>query len=120
MTFPEHLKLFNMTFLKMTVLVIYSCGSKDSLEICGCVLVFQVPMVMLSLARIFDDAPVAYLTPPSWCMAEGAVLVDLGGDRSSMVWLLVGKHRQQKTNKQTNKKPQQPGTLQKFLISAIK
>ena len=71
MTFPEHLKLFNMTFLKMTVLVIYSCGSKDSLEICGCVLVFQVPMVMLSLARIFDDAPVAYLTPPSWCTAEG-------------------------------------------------
>ena len=29
------------------------------------VLVFQVPMVMLSLPRIFDDVPVAHLTPPS-------------------------------------------------------
>ena len=36
-------------------------------------------MVMLSLPRIFDNAPVAYLTPPSWCTAEGAVLVDPGG-----------------------------------------
>ena len=44
-------------------------------------------MVMLSLPRIFDGAPVAYLTPPSWCTAEGAVLVDPGGDRFSMVWL---------------------------------
>ena len=47
---------------------------------------FQVPIVMLSLSRIFDDAPVAYLTPPSWCTAEGAVLVDPGGDRSGVVW----------------------------------
>ena len=53
------------------------------------VLVFQVLMVMLSLPRIFDDALVAYLTPLSWCAAEGAVLVDPGGDRSGMVWLLV-------------------------------
>ena len=44
-------------------------------------------MVMLSLPRIFDDAP--HLTPPSWCPAEGAVLVDPGGDRSGMVWLCV-------------------------------
>ena len=36
-----------------------------------------------------DDAPVACLTPPSWCTAEGAVLVDPGGDRSGMIWLLV-------------------------------
>ena len=50
------------------------------------VLVFQVPMLMLSLPRIFDDAPVAYLTLRP---AEGAVLVDPGGDRSGMVWLLV-------------------------------
>ena len=54
-----------------------------------CVLVFQVPMVMLSLPRIFDDAPVAHLTLPSWCTAEGAVLVDAGGDRSGMEWLCV-------------------------------
>ena len=53
------------------------------------VLVFHVPMVMLSFPRIFDDAPEAYLTPPSWCTAEGAVLVDLGGNRSGMKWLLV-------------------------------
>ena len=52
-------------------------------------LVFQVPMVMLSLPRIFDDAPVAYLTPPSWCTAEGADLVDPGGDQSGMEWLCV-------------------------------
>ena len=45
--------------------------------------------LMLSLPRIFDDAPVAHLTPPSWCPAEGAVLVDPGGDRSGMVRLCV-------------------------------
>ena len=49
------------------------------------VLVFHVPVVMLSLPRISDEAPVAYLTPPSWCTAEGTVLVDPGGDRSGMV-----------------------------------
>ena len=54
--------------------------------------VFHVPMVMLSLQRIFYDAPVAYLTPPSWCRAEGVVLVDPGGDRSGMVWLLWYRH----------------------------
>ena len=48
------------------------------------VLVFHVHMVMLPLLRIFDDAPVAYFTSPSWCTAEGAVLVDPGGDRP--VW----------------------------------
>ena len=53
------------------------------------VLVFHVPMVMLSLARIFNDAPLVYLTPPSWCTMEGVVLVDPGGDRLGMVWLLV-------------------------------
>ena len=42
------------------------------------VLVLHVPMVTLSLPQIFDDAPVAYLTTPSWCTAEGAVLVDPG------------------------------------------
>ena len=42
----------------------------------GSVLVFQVPMVKLSLPRFFDDAPAACLTPSSWCTAEGAVLVD--------------------------------------------
>ena len=46
-------------------------------------------MVMLSLPRILDDVPVAYLTPRSWCTAEGVALVDPGGDRSGMVWLLV-------------------------------
>ena len=53
------------------------------------VLVFHVPTVMLSLPRIVDDAPVAYLTPPSWCTAEGAVLVDPGGDLFGMIWLSV-------------------------------
>ena len=46
-------------------------------------------MVLLSLPKIFDDAQVAYFTLPSWCMAEGTVLVDPGGDRSGMVWLCV-------------------------------
>ena len=54
-----------------------------------CVLVLNVPMVMLSLPRIFDDAPVAYLTPPSWCTAESEVYDDPGGDRPGMAWLLV-------------------------------
>ena len=52
-----------------------SCVSSCSFPAALSVLVFQVPMVMLSLPRIFDDAPVAHLTPPSWCTAEGAVLV---------------------------------------------
>ena len=52
------------------------------------VLVFHVPVVM-SLPRIFDEAPVAYLTPPFWCMVEGMVPVDLGGGRSGMVWFTV-------------------------------
>ena len=46
------------------------------------VLVFRVPVEMLSLTQIFDAAP-------SWYMAEGAVLVNLRGDRSGVVWLLV-------------------------------
>ena len=49
------------------------------------VLVFQAPMVMLSLPRIFDDAPVAHLTPSSWCTAEGAVLVNPDGVRYGVV-----------------------------------
>ena len=65
-----------------------SCVSSWSFPAALSVLVFHVPMVM-SLPRIFDDAPVAYLTPPSWSTAEGAVLVDPGGDRSGMVLLLV-------------------------------
>ena len=35
------------------------------------VLVFHVPMVMLSLPRIFNDAPVAFLTPLCWYTEEG-------------------------------------------------
>ena len=66
-----------------------SCVNSWSFPAALTVLVFHVPMVMLSLPRIFDDALVAYLTPPSWCTAEGAVLVDLCGNRSGTVWLLV-------------------------------
>ena len=66
-----------------------SCVSSWSFPAALSVLVFHVPMVMLSLPRIFDDAPVAYFTPPSRCAAKGVVLVDPGGDRSGMVWLLV-------------------------------
>ena len=52
-------------------------------------------MVMLSLPGILDDAPVALLTPPSWCTAEGAVLADPGDDRSGMllvfiIWFVMG------------------------------
>ena len=65
------------------------CVSSWSFPVALSVLVFHVHIVMLSLPRIFDDAPEAYFTPPSWCTAEGAVLVDPGGDRSGMVWLLV-------------------------------
>ena len=66
-----------------------SCISSLSFPAALSVLVFHVPMVMFSLSRIFDDAPVACLTPPPGCTAEGAVLVDPGGDRSDMVWLCV-------------------------------
>ena len=61
-----------------------SCVSSWSFPAALSVLVFRVPMVMLALPRIL-----AYLTPPPWCMAEGAVLVDPGGDRSGMARLLV-------------------------------
>ena len=53
------------------------------------VLVFHVPIVMLSLPWILYGAPVAYLTPLSWCSAEGAVLVDPGDDQTGMIYLLV-------------------------------
>ena len=66
-----------------------SCVSSWSFPAALSVLVFQVPMVMLSLPRIIDDALVAYLTHPSWCTEEGTVLVDTGSDRSGMVWLCV-------------------------------
>ena len=63
------------------------------------VLVFLVPMVM-SLPRIWDGALVACLTPPSWCTAEGVILVNLGGKRSGMIrlsvvmsWWLKGKRQ---------------------------
>ena len=52
------------------------------------VFVFHVLMVMLSLPRILDAATVACLTAPSWCTAEGVILVDPDGDRSGMIWLL--------------------------------
>ena len=69
--------------------LLISCVSSWSFPAALSVLVFLVPMVMLSLPRIFDDAQVVYLTPPSWCTAEGAVLVNLGGDWCSMVRLHV-------------------------------
>ena len=53
------------------------------------VLVFHVPLVMLSLPRILGGAPAECLTSPSWCAPEGAILVNPGGDRSGMVWFLV-------------------------------
>ena len=53
------------------------------------VLVFHVQILTLSLPLIFDDTPVARLTPPSWCTAEGTVLVEPAADLSGMVWLLV-------------------------------
>ena len=65
-----------------------SCAISWSFPAGLSVLVIQVPMVMLSLPRIFDGAPVAYLTYPSWCTAEGVVLVDPSGDWSDSVWLL--------------------------------
>ena len=50
-------------------------------------------MVMLSLPRIYDDAPVAYKTPPSWCTAEGAVLF-LTREATDPVWYggLISSH----------------------------
>ena len=85
-------KFYHLILQSLRMFSLYlsiSCVSSWSFPAALSVLVFQVPMVMLSLPRIFDDAPVAYLTPPSWCPAEGTVLVDPGGYRSGMVWLLV-------------------------------
>ena len=67
-----------------------SCLAARRSKLVGAWYVQHVPDV--SLTRIFDDAPVAYLTPPSWCTVEGAVLVDPGGDLSGMVCLLVFIH----------------------------
>ena len=85
-------KCFHLISQSPRILHVYlsiSCVGSWSFCPALSVLWFHVPMVMLSLPRIFDDVPVAYLTPPSWCTAEGAVLVDPGGDRSGTVWLLV-------------------------------
>ena len=54
-------------------------------------------MVVLFLPRIFDDAPVAHLKPPSWCPAEGTVLVDPGGGQwagqgsGPVLWTFTGR-----------------------------
>ena len=68
-------------YRNLPISCVCSCSFPAALSVLG----FHVPSVMLSLPRIFDDAPVAYLTPPSWYTAEGAVLVDLGRDWSGMV-----------------------------------
>ena len=80
--FPSHFQSPWTFYLYLSI----SCVSSWSFPLALSVLVFHVPMVMLSLPQILHDAPVAYLTPPSWCMPEGIVLVDPGGDRSGMVW----------------------------------
>ena len=49
-----------MFFLYLSIL----CVSSRSFSAALSVLVFNVPMVMLSFPRIFDDAPIACLTPP--------------------------------------------------------
>ena len=66
-----------------------SCVISWSFPAAISVLVFHVPMVMSSLPWIFDDAPVQCFTSPSWCKAEGMVLVNLGGGRASIAWVLV-------------------------------
>ena len=66
-----------------------SCVSSWSFPAALSVLLFHVPIQMLSLPRIFDDAPVAYLKLLSWRTAQGVALVDPGGELSGMVWLLV-------------------------------
>ena len=90
--FATFLHLISQSARMFYLYLSISCDSSWSLPAALSVLAFQVPMVMLSLPRIFDDAPVAYLTPPSWCTAEGAIFVVPGGDRSGMVWLLVLSH----------------------------
>jgi len=80
-----HLKMF-LLYLSI------SCLSSLSFPVALSVPVFHVPMVMLSLPVLFDDAPVAYLTPKSWCTAEGAVLVDSSGDRFGMDGCLLSSH----------------------------
>ena len=52
------------------------CVSSWSLPAVLSVLMFHVPMVMLPLPQILDSAPVACLTPLSWCMVQGKDLVD--------------------------------------------
>ena len=66
-----------------------SCVSSRSFPAALSVLLFHVLIVMLSLPQSFDGAPVACLTPLSWCTAEGPVLVNPVGKWSGMVWLLV-------------------------------
>ena len=51
-----------MFYLYLSILCISSWSFSAALS----VLMFHVPVVMLSLPWICDDAPVAYLTPPSW------------------------------------------------------
>ena len=62
--FATFLHLISQSARMFYLYLSISCDSSWSLPAALSVLVFQVPMVMLSLPRIFDDAPVAYLTPP--------------------------------------------------------
>ena len=76
----QSLRMFHLCPFRVLVPVVFPAALSA--------LLFHVPMMILSLPRIFDDAPVACLTPPSCCTAEGAVLVDPSGDPSGIIWFL--------------------------------
>ena len=66
-----------------------SCVSSSTFPAALSDLMFQVPIVILFLARSDFCPPVAYFSPPSWWPAtEGTVLVP-GNDQAGMDWVVV-------------------------------
>ena len=68
-----------------------SCTSSSTFPAPLRVLTFQVPIVVLFLARIesFLLSSVTHFSPLPWCETGGAVLVDPGDDRSGVEFSLV-------------------------------
>ena len=82
---PKFFHLVSQSPRMFHLYLVLSCVSSLSFPSAVSLLVFHVPMVMLSLPPILDGASVACFPPPSWCTVQGAVFVDSGGDRSGII-----------------------------------
>ena len=66
-----------------------ACVSSSTFPVALRDLTFQVPIVMLFLARSDFGPSVAYFSPPSWWPATGGAVLVSGGYRAGMDWDVV-------------------------------